>query len=104
MKKLVFMLVTLAMVLLLGLSAHAADAKAGKEVYAKERCSMCHSINGVGGKLAKLDGVGSKLTAEQMKKWIKTPKQMNPKAMMKPYPNLSEKQLDDLVAYLQTLK
>jgi cytochrome c1 len=39
-----------------------------------------------------------------MKKWIKTPKEMNPKAMMKPYPNISEKQLDDLVAYLQTLK
>jgi cytochrome c2 len=76
----------------------------GKEVYAAQKCSMCHSIAGVGGSLKALDGVGSKLKADEMKKWIKTPKEMKADVIMKAYPNLPEKDLNDLTSYLLTLK
>jgi cytochrome c2 len=76
----------------------------GKEVYSQQKCSMCHSIAGVGGKLASLDHVGTKLNADQIKEWIRTPKNMKPDVLMKPYADLPEKDLDDLTAYLLTLK
>jgi cytochrome c1 len=65
---------------------------------------MCHSIAGAGNKKSPLDGIASKLSADDMKKWIKTPKAMKADTKMKPYPNIPEKDLDDLVAYLMTLK
>jgi mono/diheme cytochrome c family protein len=81
-----------------------AAADHGKQVYAEQKCSMCHSIGGVGGKMAPLDHVGFKLKADQIKKWIKTPKEMKPNVPMRSYADLSENDLDDLAAYLLTLK
>ncbi len=85
-------------------AAQAGDAAHGKEIYTAGKCQMCHSIAGVGNKAHPLDGVGSKLSAEDLKKWIVTPKQMQPTTKMKAYPNLPEKDLNDLVAYLMSLK
>ena len=51
-----------------------------------------------------LDQVGSKLKPEVMKRWIKTPKEMKADSTMKPYPNLPEKDLSDLIAFLTGLK
>ncbi len=106
MRKGVIFAVTLALVLAVGVFVYAAQGSAehGKEVYTAQKCQMCHSIAGTGNKAHPLDGVGAKLSAEDMKKWIKTPKAMKADAKMKAYPNLSEKDTDDLVAYLMTLK
>ena len=76
----------------------------GKEVYATQKCGFCHSIAGVGGDRLALDGAGSKLKPEEIKKWIRTPKAMKSDTTMKPYPNLPERDLNDLTAYLMTLK
>jgi mono/diheme cytochrome c family protein len=76
----------------------------GKDVYAMQKCALCHSIAGIGGKKIALDGVGSKLKLDVIKKWIRTPKEMKPDTTMKPYPNLLEKDLDDLSSYLMTLR
>jgi mono/diheme cytochrome c family protein len=76
----------------------------GKEVYAIQKCALCHSISGVGGPKLALDGVGSRLKPEDVKKWIRTPKEMKADTTMKPYPNLPPKDLSDLTAYLMTLK
>jgi cytochrome c2 len=76
----------------------------GKEVYATQKCGLCHSISGIGGKKLALDGLGSKMTSDTMKKWIRTPKDMKAGTTMKPYPNLPEKDLNDLVEYLMTLR
>lgn len=76
----------------------------GREVYAVQKCALCHSIGGVGGKKMVLDKVGSKLKAEEMKKWIRTPKTMKADSTMKSYPNLPEQDLGDLVAFLLTLR
>ncbi len=78
--------------------------KHGREVYAVQKCALCHSISGIGGKKMPLDGVGSKLESEEIKKWILTPKEMKSDTTMKAYPNLPKKDLNDLVAYLRTLK
>ena len=101
-------LVVVSVVALLGLTAggvFAADAvEHGKEVYAAQKCAMCHSIAGKGNAKSPLDGVGSKLKADEIKKWVKTPKEMKADAKMKAYPHLADKDLEDLTAYLLTLK
>jgi mono/diheme cytochrome c family protein len=76
----------------------------GKEVYAVQKCATCHSIAGIGGNKLALDGVGSRLKPEEIRKWIQTPKTMKADTTMKPYPNLPEKDLGNLTAYLLSLK
>ena len=104
MKKILFLLVAAALVLATAAIVFSADVNHGKEVYAAQNCKLCHSIDKVGNPKYPLDGVGAKLNAEQTKKWIVTPKEMDPKTIMKAYPNLPAKDLDDLVAYMQSLK
>jgi mono/diheme cytochrome c family protein len=88
----------------------AAKAKRGEAVYAEQKCSLCHSIAGKGNAKGSLDGVGKKLSAEDIKQWIVNPKEMTAKTKserkppMKAYPNLPPADVDALVAYLQTLK
>jgi cbb3-type cytochrome oxidase cytochrome c subunit len=76
----------------------------GREVYAAQKCVLCHSIGGIGGKKMPLDRVGSKLKPEDMRKWVRTPKTMKADSTMKSYPNLPEKDLNDLIALLMTLR
>ncbi len=80
------------------------SADRGKEVYAVQKCALCHSISGAGGAKAPLDGVGARLKPEEVRKWIRTPKSMKSDTTMKSYPDLPEKDLDALVAYLLTLR
>ena len=93
--------------------AAAQDAKAielGKTVYAAQKCSMCHSIEGKGQVKGPLDGVGSKLSADEIRAWIVTPAEMTKKMKaerkppMRAYPKLAKEDLDGLVAYMASLK
>lgn len=81
-----------------------AQVAKGKEVFAAQKCSMCHQIDGKGNKNSPLDGVGSKLKPEEIRKWVVAPKEMQPNSKMKAYPNLPAADLDALVAYLSSLK
>ena len=92
-------------------AAPAADAVArGKTLYAENRCSMCHSIAGKGNPKGPHDGVGSRLSAAELRKWLVDPKEMARKAKttrkppMPLYDHLKPAEVDDLVAYLSTLK
>jgi mono/diheme cytochrome c family protein len=76
----------------------------GREVYAMQKCALCHSIAGVGGKKAPLDHVGSRLKPEEIRKQVRTPKAVKADSTMKSYPNLPEKDLSDLTAFLMSLK
>ena len=86
------------------------DAKRGEAVYAEQKCSLCHSIAGKGNAKGSLDGVGTKLSAAEIKEWITNPKEMTAKTKaerkppMKAYPNLPAADVDALVAYMQSLK
>jgi mono/diheme cytochrome c family protein len=96
------------------MTVSAADAAKGKQVYAgaTPKCAMCHSIGGAGNAKGPLDAVGGKLTAADIKAWIRTPKEMavKNKAERKPAmlvygpEKISDADLDDLAAYLGTLK
>ena len=78
-------------------------ADQGKTVFAAQKCSLCHSIAGSGGGEA-LDGVGARLKPDDMRKRLKSPKEVKAGSEMKAYPNLPEKDISSLIAYLQTLK
>ena len=82
----------------------------GQKVYTAEKCAVCHSIGGTGNKKGPLDGVGAKLTADQIRQWIVNAPEMSVQAKavrkpaMKAYPNIAKEDLDGLVAYLGSLK
>jgi mono/diheme cytochrome c family protein len=84
------------------------NAAAGEKVFVAQKCSMCHSIAGKGNKKNPLDEVGSKLKPEEIREWIVTPQEAAAKAKvtaaMKAYDKLPKADLDNLVAYLETLK
>jgi mono/diheme cytochrome c family protein len=89
----------------------AAAIKRGQEVYTAQKCQVCHSIAGKGGKASPLDGVGTKLSAEDIRQWITHPKEAAAKAkstkkppMPAKYASLPAADLDALVAYMQSLK
>jgi mono/diheme cytochrome c family protein len=95
----------------IGVSAQdKAQIDRGMKVYADQKCSVCHSIDGKGNAKGLLDGVGTKLTAAEIREWMVDPAGMTKKTNaarkppMRTYPNLAKEDLDALVAYLASLK
>ena len=89
----------------------AQGAARGQQAYVESKCSVCHSIGEEGNKKgAALDGVAVKLTAAEIRGWITNAPEMAAKANitrkppMKAYTDFSKEKVDDLVAYLSTLK
>jgi len=104
--------IVMAVVLCAGVAslASAQDAKAkGEKVYTDQKCSLCHSVAGKGNAKGALDGVGSKLSADEIRNWITDAKGMTAKMKttrkpdMKAY-TLPKDDVDALVAYLSSLK
>jgi len=85
-------------------SDDAAAITRGTEVYGEQRCATCHAIGGVGNRRNPLDGVGSRLSADDIRKWIVAPREMNPKVRKRAYDSLPAADLDALVTYLVSLK
>lgn len=95
----------------------APDAKLadqGKKLYATYKCDKCHMIAGRGSKKGPLDGVGAKLSAADIKKWLTDPAEME-KTLEKPpkgtdsmanalkTKGIEPAEVDALVAYMRTL-
>jgi mono/diheme cytochrome c family protein len=99
-----------ALVLSVAPFASAQSADQGKQVYADQKCSICHSVAGVGNKKGPLDKVGSTLSADDTRAWIVNAPAMAAKAKaerkppMKAYDKLAKADVDALVAYMQSLK
>jgi mono/diheme cytochrome c family protein len=80
----------------------------GIAVYAAQKCNLCHTIAGVG-KRTTLDGVGTKLSTEDIRQWLVDPKaaaakhKSTIKPVMKDYAKLPPADIDALVAYMKTL-
>lgn len=79
--------------------------------YNRMRCVGCHTANGIGGKYGPvLDGIGGVQTLEYLRESIVDPDAVIvtgfKKGMMEPHfkENLTEAEVDDLVAFLLTLK
>ena len=83
----------------------AASASRGQQVFEAQKCSLCHSVAGKGNKMGSLDGVGSKLTAEEIRAWLVSPIEMakkhnsTRKPPMKSFVSLPGADVDALVAY-----
>ncbi len=85
------------------------DIARGEKVYGEQKCALCHSIADKGNKKGPLDGVGSKLTPNELRLWMTDAKAMTEKTKatrkpeMKSY-SLAKGDLDALVAYMSSLK
>src|SRR3954463_5032002 len=83
--------------------ASAQDAAKGKQLFADQKCTLCHSIAGQGNKKGPLDGVAAKLSAADMRAWITNAPDMAAKAKadrkppMKAYTDLGKEDVDNLV-------
>jgi len=101
------------LVMCLGAAASAAaqDAKVanGEKLYADQKCGLCHAVGEKGNKKGPLDGVGAKLSNDELRQWIVDAKGMTAKTNaprkpeMKNYA-LPKDDVDALVAYMATLK
>lgn len=88
--------------------AAAGDPVKGQKVYEAQKCSLCHKINGVGSPLSSdLSAVGTKRDAAWFAKYLVNPTVLDPKnppkIKMQPV-KVKGQDLDDLIAYLGTLK
>lgn len=113
--------------LLVPVAAWAGDAEKGRALatgQAEASCILCHAIPGAkaaAGNLGpSLAGVGSRLSAQELKARIVDASRINPKTAMPPYgrvdglyqvaapyrgkPLLTAEQIDDVVAFLLTLE
>ncbi|HUL75216.1 MAG TPA: cytochrome c [Vicinamibacterales bacterium] len=96
------------------LAQDAAKIAAGKKAFADKKCSTCHAVAGQGGKTGSaLDKVGTKLSADDIKKWLTDTATMEAKVTPKPKVSmagfmksakLTDADVDALVAYMQSLK
>jgi mono/diheme cytochrome c family protein len=102
-------LLTMTMCVGIAASAAAQDTKKGEQLFADQKCTLCHSVGDKGNKKGALDGVAAKLKATEIHDWITDAKGMTAKTKatrkpdMKAY-SLPKEDVDALVAYLETLK
>lgn len=99
--------IIVALWLMAGARGASAAADAGKKVFETKKCISCHSLGSEKGAMAKLggplDGIGAKRDAGWLKAYLADPKAQIPNAKM-PKQNLNDKELDDLVQYMLTIK
>jgi mono/diheme cytochrome c family protein len=83
----------------------------GRQIYADQKCSMCHQIAGHGNKMFPLDGVGGRLSEADLRRWFTHTAEMENARPKRPAIRMSSRNydfsdadLDALVAYLKTLR
>lgn len=101
----------LAAALAMPVLAEAQDAARGEQLYAAQKCSMCHQVAGKGNKLSPLDGIGAKMSEADIREWIVDPvaaaakhKSTKKPLMPRTYAKLPPADVDALVAYMLSLK
>jgi cytochrome c oxidase subunit 2 len=90
-------------------------ARRGQELFQASTCVNCHTVRGtpaagrVGPDLTHFGsrttlGAGvAESTPQELRRWLRDPNELKPGALMPPYPNLADEELDALVAYLRGL-
>ena len=111
MKNVVVLSISMAAVILISAPAFAQGAaEKGAAVYAASKCATCHALDGKGMAKGPLDGVGSKLSADEIRAWIVTPAEMTKKTgatrkpPMRAYASMPKEDLDALVAFMASKK
>lgn len=81
----------------------------GRAVYDAQDCARCHSIAGRGSPRSPLDGVGARLSREEIRQWItgadEVRDDLSPRALSakRAFQKLPADELDALVMYLEGL-
>ena len=77
----------------------------GAAVFQSKGCMNCHSLHGTGGTFGPtLDQVGRRKTVEEIGHYVRDPKRDNPKAMMPPQKELSDRELEEVAKFLSSMK
>lgn len=82
----------------------------GREVFARQDCSGCHSVAGKGSPRSPLDGVGSRRDREELRAWVVADEsvqaELSPRAIAakQDYAQLPDIEIDALLAYLGSLR
>ncbi len=102
-KRIVPVLVFMGISLMGSLLAEAAEIDTGRAFFEEKRCSMCHTIEGKGGKIGPdLSGIGSQRDEAWLMKFFENPKKVA-NANMMPVKGTPE-ELSALAAYLLSQK
>jgi cytochrome c oxidase subunit 2 len=84
------------------MTATAQAESKGEQIF-KQKCAMCHVVNGKGGKIGpELTKIGSKTI--DVKSQLETPKKKNPSTSMPSFKSLPKADMEALLEYLKTLK
>jgi mono/diheme cytochrome c family protein len=94
------------------LAQDAALVRTGRDLYGAKECDRCHMVAGKGYKSGTLDGVASKMSLDDMRKWLTTPREMEAALETKPKVRMSSRkgltfsdaELAAILAYLRTLR
>lgn len=85
-------------------SKPAGDPVKGQAIFKAQKCTMCHRIGNVGMKMGpELTLVGTRRDRAWLSTYLVNPKANNPKNVM-PAVKVKGAELDDLIAYLLSLK
>jgi len=77
----------------------------GAAVFQTKGCMNCHSLHGTGGTFGpNMDQVGRRKTIEEIEHYVRNPKEANPKAMMPPQKELSDRELEEVAKFLSSMK
>jgi len=93
-----------------GSAAAQTPVEKGAALFIAQKCSLCHALDGKGNAKGPLDGIGSKLKAEEIRQWLVSPVEMTAKAnatrkpVMKSFATLPKEDLDALVAFIASKK
>jgi len=80
-----------------------ADSK-GEQIF-KQKCAMCHIVNGNGGIIGPdLTKVAARLKEGSLKIQLENPKKKNPSTSMPSFGTMPKADMGALLAYLKTLK
>jgi mono/diheme cytochrome c family protein len=89
-------------------TADPARVESGRRVYAEQDCVRCHAIAGRGNPRSPLDGVGARLSAAEIRRWIAPSPEPDTvsNSFQARHANrtLTEPQREALVIYLQSLR
>jgi mono/diheme cytochrome c family protein len=102
MKRAFIILAAFIAVTLLTVAAQAASS--GEQIF-RQKCTMCHVVNGKGGRIGPdLSKVSVSMKEKDIKEKLEMPKQSNPTSSMPSFKTLPKADMDALMKYLRTLK
>ena len=78
-----------------------AQAPLGAQVYERLGCPACHALRGSGNPAHPLDGVGQRLSPEQIRTWIVAPQRMKPGVRKPTYDHIPQEDVVAVVDYLR---